>query len=136
MKSIRFLYINSFAFLLMGLGAGIFLVPTDVFLMILKTIAALWCAAGGVVILFQWKSKARKMVILLARNKKELRPDTFKKLTGTLCGQLMARLTLADLRKTEVYRDLPDEEWNAAKRKVLGKRGKAGRNERKPPLAV
>jgi hypothetical protein len=112
---------NIYAFLLLGLGAAVFFVPTGIFLIILKSLVVLWCAVGAVIIFSQWKQKKRKMIILLARNRNEVRPDTFKQLSGTLCGQLMIQSTLTALRKSEAFRDVPKSEWKAYRDKAFQK---------------
>jgi hypothetical protein len=119
---------NIYAFLLLGLGAAVFFVPMDIFLIILKSLVVLWCAAGAVIILSQWKQKKRKMAVLLARNRNEVRPDTFKQLSGTLCGQLMIQSTLAALRKSETYRDVPTAEWKAYRDKAFQKSARGKRH--------
>jgi hypothetical protein len=127
MNMFRFFYLNSYAFLLLVLGALILILPLNIFLLILKILTALWCVIAAFAIFIKWKEKMRKIPILAGRNKKEIRPDTFKKLSQTLCGELVIHLVLADLRKTETYRLLSAEEWKAAKRKAFGKRAKTGR---------
>ena len=119
MKFLRFMYINIYSFLLFILGVLIFLLPLEVFLLLAKIACALWAAYNGAYLLSLWKGKNRKMMTLLARNRKEIRPDTFRKLKGTLCGRLMVNLTLADLRKTGNYSSLSKAEWKEQKKRVF-----------------
>jgi hypothetical protein len=132
----RFLYLNIYAFLLLALGALVFIMPEALFLFVLKILTALWCALAGIVLLSSWKKKMRKMKTLAARNAKEIRPDTFKKLSETLCGRLMVQLTLADLRKTEAYSALSKADWKALKRKTFGKQAKNPRRKRTDTIGV
>jgi hypothetical protein len=126
MKLCRFLYINIYAFLLFALGIVLFVLPMEIFLLALKILTVVWSAAGGIVIFSQGKMKLRKIPVLVARNRKELRTDTFKTLQGTLCGRLMVTAALADLRKSENYCNLSNADWENCKARALGKntRGK------------
>ena len=115
MKLLRFFYINTFSFILIVLGAATIFIPIDIFYLILKILIAIWCVSGGILLITRWKARKRKIEILVARNLNKLRPDTFRQLKRTLCGQLMVNLAISDLRKTENYQNLSKEEW---KRKV------------------
>ena len=120
MKCIYFLYINIFAFLLIGLGVVIFIMPQDIFLFILKIIFAFSIVASGFGILFQWKTKSRRLKILIARNKRGIRLDTFKQIREYPCGWVMADVALRELRKTENHRSFSGEQWKDIRRTVLG----------------
>jgi hypothetical protein len=132
MKFLRLLYLNIYAFLLLALGLGIFLLPMEIFLVIFKIILSLWSVAGAAGIASQSKGKLRLIPILYARNKNGLRPDTFKAHTKTLCGTLMVYAVLRDLRKSEAYRDLPAADWKECKRKALGGTAKKHKRKRTP----
>ena len=119
MKFLRFLYLNLYSLALFVLAALIFLLPMEVFLIIVKMGCVLWAAYNCVFLLSQWKGKTRKMRTLFGRNRKEIRPDTFRNLKRTLCGRLMVHLTLADLRKIGKYSSLSKEEWKEQKRRVF-----------------
>jgi hypothetical protein len=121
MTFLRFLYINSYAFSLFILGVLLFILPMDIFLLIVKILVSIWSIAGGIIILSQWKMKLRKIPLLVARNKKNIRPDIFKKLNETLCGRLMVNAALSDLRKSENYRNLSNDEWMHCKAIVFEK---------------
>ena len=131
MKFLRFLYLNMYVFLLLGLGVFIFVLPSDIFTVILKYLCVLMCAAAAIGIFSQWKGKTEKIPILVKRNQKALRPDTFKKLNETLCGQLVVNLALGDLRKTERYSSLSETEWKELKLKAMGRKSKALQRDRK-----
>jgi len=125
MKFLRFLYINLYSFALLALAALLFLLPPELFLIIVKAACAIWAAAGAITLFSRSKLKTNIIRILAARNKNQIRPETFKKHTKTFCGQLVANLTLHDLRKTEHYSSLSSAEWKEFKRRALGKRPKA-----------
>jgi hypothetical protein len=131
MKFFRFLYLNLFVFVLLGLGICIFLLPSDIFLLVLKYLCAFFCATGAIGIFAQWKGKTGIIPVLVKRNQKTIRPDTFKKLNATLCGQLVVSLALRDLRKTEMYSSLSEAEWKERKLKAMGKKSKALSKDRK-----
>jgi hypothetical protein len=131
MKVVRFLYINIYTFLLFGLAVFVYFIPMDIFLYILKILCVFFLALGGLSILGQWNAKNKKIKILAARNKNGIRPDTFKKVRSTFCGQLMVNLTLRDLRKTENYSSLSKAEWKEQKRRAKGAKAKKPRNRKK-----
>ena len=127
----RFLYLNIYAFLLLGLGIGFFLLPMDIFMLILKYIFVLYFLASGIYLLSLWNAKNKRMKVLFCRNLKEIRPATFNNgVWKTLCGQLMVNLVLRDLRKTEKYASLPMAEWKEMKRKAFGRKLKTARKNR------
>jgi len=121
MKFFRFLYVNFFALLLMALGVVIFFVSQELFYIIFKIMLSVWCVAGGFALITQWKAKKRKIELLVARNMKQIRPDTFRTISKTLCGQQMVGMALSDLKKTENYRNLSKDEWNLIEKNVYGK---------------
>jgi hypothetical protein len=124
MQICRFLYINIYAFLLFVLGVFFTLLSMDIFLILFKYMVAALCAGSGISIFLQWKVKLRKIKVLVSRNKNELRYDTFRKLNETLCGQLMIRVALSDLRKTDNYRTLSKDEWVHCKNSLFPKKRK------------
>ena len=120
MNLLRFIYINIFAILLAILGVIFFILPKEYFLSFFKLMASAWCIMGGIALMFQWKAKKRKIELLVARNRNHIRPDTFRTVGGTLCGQQMVTLALSDLRKKENYRALSKAEWNLVTQNILG----------------
>jgi len=108
---LRFIHVNFYILLLVVLGIGIFLLPMEFFYAFFKVMMSIWCVSGGIALMFQWKAKKRKIELLVARNRSHIRPDTFRSVNRTLCGQQMVSLALKDLRKTENYRALSKAEW-------------------------
>jgi len=120
MKLMRFLYVNFYSLLLVILGVVFFVLPKDYFYVFFKVMVSVWCVSGGIALMFQWRKKKRKIEILVARNRNRLRPDTFRSIGGTLCGQQMVGLALQDLRKTENYRALSNAEWDLQVKSIFG----------------
>jgi len=115
----RFLYINIFAFLLIGFSAVIFFLPLEVFFIIFKFLCVILTAAGGIGIFSQWKSKNRKLKILIARNTKQLRLDTFEDLKESPCGRVIADIVLRELRKSENYKYISNANWKKIRSAVF-----------------
>lgn len=120
MVLLRFLYINIFAFLLIGLSVIVFIMPREIFIITIKTIFAILPLIGGIGILSQWKGKNKKLKIIVARNMKGIRLDTFERLKETPCGWVVADLALRELRKTENYKSFSKTDWKKIKRMVIG----------------
>jgi len=121
MNLLRFIILNSFAFLLIGIGVVLILIPIELFLIVFKYALAIGCIVNAITIFFKWKSKKRIMEILILRNLDEIRPDTFIKYRGELCWELVYFYIFYKLRKTEKYRILSKAEWKKRKEKVFGK---------------
>jgi hypothetical protein len=124
----RFLFLNVYSFFLLGLGITVILIPTDVLILLFKYLTVLWCIVGACTILLKYNVKKRQLAILVERNKKEIRPDTFKVYLKTPCGQLLVNSAIDSLRKTENYANLSITEWKRIKhiifRKKIGKKVK------------
>jgi hypothetical protein len=120
----RFLYVNLYAFLLLAGGAFILWIPERFFITGLKILAGIYLASTGCAMLYSWGKKARMMGVLRGRNNQEIRPETFKKHSQTLCGRLMVNAVLMDLRKNETYRNVSVSEWKAYRNKALQKRAR------------
>jgi len=132
MKFLRFLYLNIYAFLLLGLAVGFFLLPIDIFMLLLKYMLVAYLMISGIYLISLWNSKNRRMKILFARNLKEIRPATFNNgVWKTPCGRLMVNIVLRDLRKTEYYNSLSKAEWKEIERRVFDKKSKPVRKNRK-----
>jgi len=127
----RFLYLNIYAFALVVLGVLVFFIPTDIFVKVVKFLFAASFVFSGIGLFVRWKAKIRRMGILVARNRKTFRRDSFKEIRTTLCGLLMVHLVLRDLRKTENYISLSKAEWEEIRRKALGGKAKSLRKSRK-----
>ena len=91
----------------------------------------MWCIIGAFTILARYKIKVRQLILLEKRNSKVIRPDTFKVHLKTPCGQLLVNKTLAELKKSEQYKNMSKIEWNKIKRIVYRKKSKLGRKPKK-----
>ena len=116
-----FLYLNLYVFLLLGLGIIIIFIPINILLVILKCFIILWCIIGAFTILAKYKIKVRQLTLLVKRNSKIIRPDTFKAHLKTPCGMLLVDKVLNELRKSEIYKNLNKTEWDRIKRTVYRK---------------
>ena len=105
----RFIYLNSYAFLLVFLGVGIALISLHFNSWWVKApilLAGAYCLKGSIKIFHSWTDKKRNYHILIQRNTNEFRPDTFKEYMGAPCGRLLVRLVLKDLNIPQKYKDL------------------------------
>jgi hypothetical protein len=122
-------FLNIYSFFLIGLGITAFLIPTDIFMLIFKYLVVIWCIVGACTILSKYNVRKRQLAILVKRNKKEIRPDTFKVYLKTPCGQLLVNMAINNLRKTENYANLSITEWEKIKHIIYRK--KFGRKPKK-----
>jgi hypothetical protein len=130
MKNIlRFVFLNIYSFFLLGLGIAVILIPADIFILLFRYLVVLWCIVGACTIISRYNIKKRQLAILIKRNKKEIRPDTFKAYLKTPCGQLLVSMAISNLRKTENYVNLSVAEWERVKHIVF--RRKFGRRPNK-----
>lgn len=108
----RFLYLQSYAFLLIAMGGGIALIilllynQLSIWLIGLMAAAGLLCLKGGITILSSWPDKKRKYQILIERNAVNFRPDTFTEFMQAPCGRLLSRIVLKDLGISHRYSEL------------------------------
>ena len=105
----RFLYLNAYAILLAFGGIGIALVPcyeVGWWLVALQVIAFYLCEKNALKIFRSWDDKKRKYTVLMQKNENQFRPDTFTDYMQAPCGQLLAKIVLADLNKSSEYRNL------------------------------
>jgi hypothetical protein len=94
--------------------------PEDIFFKVLKISFAFLPAVGGIGIFIFLFVKNRRLKILVANNRKGIRPDTFERLRETPCGWLVASLALHDLRKCEEHRSFSRKDWKDIRLTVLG----------------
>lgn len=105
----RFLYLNTYAFLLFFMGIGIVLIPlyrVSWWLAALQIIVFFVCERNAVRIFASWKDKKRKYHILMERNASALRPESFKEYMQAPCGRLLVRIVLDDLGSKDEYSTL------------------------------
>lgn len=105
----RYLYLNSYALLLLVGGVVVIFIPIGLSLIwsiIIKVIVCSILFKEAHTILSSWSDKKRKYTVLMTRNCEEFRPDTFKEYMQAPCGRLLVRVVLKDLNKTEEYKNL------------------------------
>lgn len=105
----RFLYLNSYALLLLFIGGGIAFIPLykiSLWLIALQVAGIVPCINGALKILRSWKDKKRKYSMLMQRNAAGIRPDTFTPFMQAACGRLLVRIVLKDLGKPEAFKSL------------------------------
>lgn len=103
----RYLYLNIYAFLLILIGGGVMSISFVAFsipLLVVQLCIFFCCIKGAASILGgAWQAKKKKYEILMSRNQKEFRSDTFEEFMMAPCGRLLVRLVLADLRQKDKY---------------------------------
>lgn len=105
----RFLYLNTYAFLLLFIGIGIGVIPLykiSLWLVALQAIPVFICLKGAMRIFSSWDTKKREYSILFRKNEQEISPASFSEYMQAPCGRLTTKLVLKDLGKSEAYEDL------------------------------
>ena len=105
----RFMYLNAYAFLLLMVGVGIALIPVwkaGGWWVLLQAIPVLFCWRVAWRIFSTWEDKKRKYNLLMERNKKEFRADTFTEYMQAPCGKLLTKVVLRDMGHPEKYKEL------------------------------
>lgn len=103
----RFLYLNSYAFLLLFCGVCMGVLPiykVSCWLIIPQIIIVLIFIKGAYSIFSSWDDKKRKYVVLMERNAKVFRADTFSEYMTAPCGRLLVKIVLADLDSSDKYK--------------------------------
>lgn len=105
----RFLYLNTYAFLLVFGGIGIACVPVgrlSLWWVLPQGIGVTACWWNAVRIFRSWQDKKRQYRLLSVRNAVAIRPDTFKDFMQAPCGRLLVRIVLKDLGREAAWNDL------------------------------
>lgn len=105
----RFLYLNTYAFLLLVGGIGIVFIPLYKiynWIFFVQIVVALICLRSALRIFRAWNDKKRKYNILMQRNENTFRPDTFTEYMQAPCGRLLVKIVLKDLNQTDKYKIL------------------------------
>ena len=103
----RFLYLNSYAFLLLFCGVGMGVLPiykVSCWFIVPQIIIILIFLKGAYSIFSTWDDKKRKYVVLMERDAKNFRPDTFSEYMSAPCGRLLTKIVLADLAQSDKYK--------------------------------
>ncbi len=105
----RFLYLNSYAFLLILIGGGIAVIPCYRWhwsLVVIQAIFAFMCLYYALKIFSTWQEKKRVYKVLIERNEKQIRPETFNDYMQAPCGRLLAHVVLKDLGRKDQFAEL------------------------------
>lgn len=113
MHNIRlFLYLNLYANILALFGLGVLALSFwffNPYFFTAQTIVALVCFYFAGKIYAQWSMKKRLFLILVKRNRKEIRLDTLSPYAFTLCGRLVIKRTLIELGQKKQYKKIIEE---------------------------
>ena len=105
----RFVYLNTYSFLLMVCGIAVAAFPlrkVSMWLAIPQIIVSLVFFWHSAQLFSTWKDKKIKYGILLAKNKDGFRPETFKVFMQAPCGRLLVKSVLKDLEIKGKYKEL------------------------------
>ena len=108
-KFFRFLYLNTYSFLLLLCGAITVLIPLykiSKWLIVPQVIGSLFCIKQAIGLFMTWKDKKTKYEILMGKNKNGFRPDSFKIFMQATCGRLLTKVVLKDLGLSNKYNEL------------------------------
>ena len=102
----RFLYLNLYAFVLVGAGILTLTAPfywISRWALVLQVIAAinLFVLAGK--LFATWGEKKRAVRMLVRKNRFKFRPESFEAFLQAPCGKLVVRLALKDLDRQGDY---------------------------------
>ena len=108
-ETLRFLFINIYSFLI--ILAGILTLAAPFYLiskwtLVVQGIIALKLFMISSRLFFSWNDKKREIDLLVKRNKKEFRPDTFKVFMQAPCGRLVVCEALKELNMQREYKAL------------------------------
>lgn len=108
-KTSRFIYLNTYSFLLLICGIATALVPlyqVSKLLVIPQVVICFICFKQSYRLFSTWGEKKRKYAVLMERNKKQFRPDTFEAYMQAPCGRLLTKAVLKDLGERDRYKEL------------------------------
>lgn len=108
-KIARFIYLNTYSFLLLICGIAVALIPcyqVSKLLLIPQFFIFFICIKHSAQLFSTWNSKKIKYAVLMERNRKQIRPDTFEVYMQAPCGRLLTKAVLKDLGEKDRYREL------------------------------
>ena len=108
-KTSRFIYLNTYSFLLLICGIATAIVPlyqVSKLLVIPQVVICFICFKQSYRLFSTWGEKKRKYAVLMERNKKQFRPDTFEAYMQAPCGRLLTKAVLKDLGERDRYKEL------------------------------
>jgi hypothetical protein len=108
-KIFRFIYLNTYSFLLLICGIIVFAIPLFIvskILIIPQIVFTLFLLNSAIKLFATWNDKKRMYKVLILKNKKQFRADSFKDFMQAPCGRLLTKAVLKDLRLKEKYKEL------------------------------
>ena len=108
-KFFRFIYLNTYSFLLLFCGIIFVIVPlfkVSKWLIIPQIFIGLFFFYHSFRLFSTWNDKKIKYEILIGKNKNEFRPDSFKIFMQAPCGRLLTKSVLKDIGCRERYKEL------------------------------
>ena len=108
-KIFKFIYLNTYSFLLLFCGIISILLPiykVSKIFFIPQVIVFFIFFYYSVKLFSTYKDKLIKYDILLKKNKDEFRPETFKIFMQAPCGRLVTKSVLQDLNQKDKYKEL------------------------------
>ncbi len=108
-KFFRFIYLNTYAFLLLLGGLVIILVPlykVSNLLLIPQIILSILFFNLSLKLFSTWNDKKIKYKILIGKNRVQFRPDSFELFMKAPCGRLLTKSVLRDLGLFDKYEEL------------------------------
>lgn len=106
---LQFIHLNTYAFVL--LGAGVIFIFIPLYKIVLppwlgQAVIIFICFLSSFILFIQYQRRLRVLALLLHRNRKEFRPDTFSIVMQKLCGRLLVKAALKELGHIDKYREL------------------------------
>lgn len=108
-KLFRFIYLNTYAFLLILAGTLVLALPfwlLSPFTLIIQVPLSIPLFICGFSLLNGWNDKKREYAVLMAKNKDGIRPESFKIFMEAPCGRKLTHVVLKDLGKESEYKNL------------------------------
>lgn len=108
-KLLRYIYLNTYSFILLFCGSALIAIPlykVSFFFLIPQIAVSLLFLKPALTLFSSWNDKVKKYEILIGKNKKEFRPDSFEMFMKAPCGRLLTRLVLKDLGYSDRYKEL------------------------------
>jgi hypothetical protein len=100
---VGFVYFNIYAFILLVVGIGVYFIPINVFILILKITLSILLFVGSFNIFMTWNRKQRILNLLLAKNKEEIKFESFKPFMHDLCTQLIVLYVLIKKKNVQIF---------------------------------
>ncbi len=108
-KITRFIYLNSYAILILICGIIAALLPlykVSWWFVIPQAVVCLFCLKRAVQLFSTWNDKMNKYDILMRRNRNDFHPNSFKPFMNAPCGRLLVKAVLHDLGISKRYKEL------------------------------